>query len=225
MKITPVATLYSPYEDKFGVPRQPGLAPSVVSTILLTGPYNRQETLKGLEGFSHLWLIFGFHQVPEGQWSPTVRPPRLGGNQRVGVFASRSPFRPNGLGLSVVKLQSIDYENGQVTLSVTGADLVNGTPIYDIKPYIPFVDAVAGAQGGFVAGPPAQLPVYFSQEAEKWLSTAPPLLRLQLQEILAQDPRPAFQEDDNRLYGIRFAGHDIRFTCDGTAITVQEICL
>ncbi len=223
MNISPIATLYSPYEDKFGVPRQPGLAPSVVSTIQFEGDCNRPEAVKGLEGFSHLWLIFGFHQVNQDQWSPTVRPPRLGGNQRVGVFASRSPFRPNGLGLSVVKLESVDIEHGQVSLRVTGADLVDGTPIFDIKPYIPFVDAIANAQGGFVSGPPPQLRVHFSDLAAQQLQDSSPELRQQLIEILAQDPRPAYQDDASRIHGIRFAGHNVRFQCDATTVTVVEI--
>ncbi len=179
----------------------------------LEAPYKRPEALRGLEGFDHIWLIWGFSLNPPAE-GLTVRPPRLGGNQRVGVFASRSPFRPNGLGLSCVEMSAIDSENG--IIHVKGADLADGTPIYDIKPYVPYTDAHPGARAGFV-------------DAEAWkplkvvFSCTPGLSETEvaaLEEILAQDPRPQYQDDPSREYGLLFVGHNVRFKVDGDTLTV-----
>ena len=211
-----IARIRNDFPTKFGLPRQSGLAPSLRSKIVFEPAFRVPEALRGLEGFSHIWLIWGFSES-EG-WSPTVRPPRLGGNVRMGVFATRSPFRPNPIGLSSVRLEGIetDGENGLV-LIVAGADLMDGTPIYDIKPYLPGVDAHPEATDGFVgAHPQTLLPV----EIDPTLAAALSADQLAaLREILAQDPRPAYhagQPDSGRIYGLSYAGRDIHFTvCDG----------
>ena len=211
-----IARIQNDFPTKFGLPRQSGLAPSLHSKIVFEPAYRVPEALRGLDGFSHIWLIWGFSGNSHS-WSPTVRPPRLGGNVRMGVFATRSPFRPNPIGLSSVRLESIeaDGENGLV-LIVSGADLMDGTPIYDIKPYLPGVDAHPDATEGFV-GTHKQilLEVEVSQELAAELSE-PQLATLR--EILAQDPRPAYHvghADPNRVYGLAYAGRDIHFTVDG----------
>lgn len=204
-----IAQIRNDFATKFGLPRQAGLAPSLRSKIVFEPRFRVPEALRGIEGFSHLWLIWGFSQS-QG-WSPTVRPPRLGGNVRMGVFATRSPFRPNPLGLSCVKLETIedDPANGRV-LVVSGADLMDGTPIYDIKPYLPGVDAHPEAKGGFVEANPRQLleveiaPELAARLDEAQLAT--------LHEILAQDPRPAYHDDPDRVYGFSYAGLEIHFT-------------
>ena len=211
-----IARIHNDFPTKFGLPRQSGLAPSLRSKIVFEPAYRVPEALRGLDGFSHIWLIWGFSES-EG-WSPTVRPPRLGGNVRMGVFATRSPFRPNPIGLSSVRLEGIeaDGENGLV-LIVSGADLMDGTPIYDIKPYLPGVDAHPEASDGFVgAHPQTLLPV----EIDPTLAAALSADQLAaLREILAQDPRPAYhagQPDSGRIYGLSYAGRDIHFTvCEG----------
>ena len=210
----PVAHLYTNLSGKFGLPRQSSLAPSLRSKIVFEPAYRVPEALRGLDGFSHIWLIWGFSA---DHWSPTVRPPRLGGNVRMGVFATRSPFRPNPIGLSSVRLESIeaDGENGRV-LIVTGADLMDGTPIYDIKPYLPGVDAHPDATAGFVDEHPQNLldvevaPELAARLSDSQLAT--------LREILAQDPRPAYhaaRNDAGRIYGLSYAGFDLHFTVDG----------
>ncbi|MBQ1637992.1 MAG: tRNA (N6-threonylcarbamoyladenosine(37)-N6)-methyltransferase TrmO [Bacteroidales bacterium] len=211
-----IARIHNDFPTKFGLPRQSGLAPSLRSKIVFEPAFRVPEALRGLEGFSHIWLIWGFSES-EG-WSPTVRPPRLGGNVRMGVFATRSPFRPNPIGLSSVRLEGIetDGENGLV-LIVTGADLMDGTPIYDIKPYLPGVDAHPEATDGFVgAHPQTLLTVELDPSLTAALSAGQ---QAALREILAQDPRPAYhagQPDSGRIYGLSYAGRDIHFTvCDG----------
>jgi tRNA-Thr(GGU) m(6)t(6)A37 methyltransferase TsaA len=211
-----IARIHNDFPTKFGLPRQSGLAPSLRSKIVFEPAFRVPEALRGLEGFSHIWLIWGFSES-EG-WSPTVRPPRLGGNVRMGVFATRSPFRPNPIGLSSVRLEGIetDGENGLV-LIVTGADLMDGTPIYDIKPYLPGVDAHPEATDGFVgAHPQTLLTVELDPSLTAVLSAGQ---QAALREILAQDPRPAYhagQPDSGRIYGLCYAGRDIHFTvCDG----------
>ena len=221
-----IARIHNDFPTKFGLPRQSGLAPSLRSKIVFEPAYRVPEALRGLEGFSHIWLIWGFSDSeskrqassgPVRHWSPTVRPPRLGGNVRMGVFATRSPFRPNPLGLSSVRLEEIvkDGDNGLV-LIVSGADLMDGTPIYDIKPYLPGADAHPEATSGFVgAHPQVLLEVEIAPElaagfSDTQLST--------LREILAQDPRPAYhagQSDPDRIYGLAYADRDIHFTVDG----------
>ncbi|WP_052190661.1 tRNA (N6-threonylcarbamoyladenosine(37)-N6)-methyltransferase TrmO [Chitinibacter sp. ZOR0017] len=220
--LSPLGYLATPFADKFGIPRQPSLAPHAIGSLTLLPPYNRAECVRGLADFSHVWLSFIFHEVA-GQWSPTVRPPRLGGNAKVGVFASRSPFRPNSLGLSLVQLVDIDCSAG-VTLRFAGVDLVNDTPIVDIKPYIPFVESQPAARGGFVAGPPPQLQVYFSPQAEAQLAASSvPHLRALITEVLAQDPRPAYADDPTRLYGVRLYQYDVKWRCDGQLAMVEYL--
>ena len=211
-----IARIHNDFPTKFGLPRQSGLAPSLRSKIVFEPAFRVPAALRGLEGFSHIWLIWGFSES-EG-WSPTVRPPRLGGNVRMGVFATRSPFRPNPIGLSSVRLEGIetDGENGLV-LIVAGADLMDGTPIYDIKPYLPGVDAHPEATDGFVgAHPQTLLTVQLDPSLTAVLSAGQ---QAALREILAQDPRPAYhagQPDSGRIYGLSYAGRDIHFTvCDG----------
>lgn len=207
-----IARIHNDFPTKFGLPRQSGLAPSLRSKIVFEPAYRIAEALRGLEGFSHIWLIWGFSANQQGPgWSPTVRPPRLGGNVRMGVFATRSPFRPNPIGLSSVKLESIekDGDNGLI-LIVSGADLMDGTPIYDIKPYLPGADAHPDATDGFVgANAQVLLDVEITPELAQQLSD----FQLKtLREILAQDPRPAYHDQPDRTYGLSYAGHDIHFT-------------
>ena len=211
-----IARIHNDFPTKFGLPRQSGLAPSLRSKIVFEPAYRIPEALRGLEGFSHIWLIWGFSGNCHS-WSPTVRPPRLGGNVRMGVFATRSPFRPNPIGLSSVRLESIetDGENGLV-LIVSGADLMDGTPIYDIKPYLPGVDAHPDATEGFV-GTHKQVLLEVEISPELAAELSEPQLAT-LREILAQDPRPAYHAghaDSGRVYGLAYAGRDIHFTVDG----------
>lgn len=217
-----IARIRSEFKEKFGIPRQSGLVPQTRGVIVFEPPYRCQDALRGIEGFSHLWLLWSFSQCNETGWSPTVRPPRLGGNTRMGVFATRSPFRPNGIGLSCVTLEAVHLhtEEGPV-LVVGGADLMDGTPIYDIKPYLPFVDSHPEATGGF-AGPAREhaLRVEFP---ETLLQAVPERAREALKALLAQDPRPSYQHDPERLYGLPFAGVDVRFTVDGDTLTVRAV--
>ncbi len=204
----PVAHIRSPFAEKFGVPRQGNLAPHVESVIEFTPAYRNPDCLRGIERFSHLWLIWGFDRNGT-QWSPTVRPPRLGGNVRLGVFATRSPFRPNGLGLSVVRLLAV--ENG-VCLRVSGADMVDGTPIYDVKPYIPYADALPEASAGFTETPWEPLRVCWdcarpARAPEHWCAA--------LEETLAQDPRPAYQDDPQRHYHLILKPFEVSFRVEG----------
>ena len=209
----PIAYLRSPFVEKFGVPRQGNLAPHVISEVVFQPAYSSPECVRGLEQFSHLWLIWGFHHNESAGWHPTVRPPRLGGNTRLGVFATRSPFRPNGLGLSVVKLVSVQPG---VLLQVSGADMVDGTPIYDIKPYIPYADSVPEASAGFTRTPWRSLRVQLPAGAEeRW----PQPWLLALQETLSQDPRPAYSRDSEREYHLILAPNEVAFrVADGVAI-------
>ncbi len=223
--VTPVGIIHSPYQEKFGIPRQPALAPSAPVTLELIPPYNQPDCVRGLEDFSHVWLTFVFHDTLARGWQPLVRPPRLGGNSKVGVFASRATHRPNGLGLSLVALQGIDTRDG-VTLRLAGADLLDGTPVLDIKPYIPFVEAKPDARGGFVDGPPPQLAVSWSETARAQLQAwpqAPAWLPQLIEEVLAQDPRPAYQDDPLRRYGMRLADCNIAFSIADGQVTVLEI--
>ena len=220
MEISPIAHIQNDYTDKFAIPRQSGLT-CILSTIVFEAPYNDPNAVRGLEGFSHIWLIWGFSKSIREQPALTVRPPRLGGNERVGVFASRSPFRPNHLGLSCVKLEQIEQQNGSVTLTVSGADLMNGTPIYDIKPYVPYSDSVPDAAGGFTQSTDfPTLEVIFPDELRAPLTDAQ---QQALCEILKQDPRPAYQEDESRIYGFRFAEHEIKFKVKDSTLTVVAV--
>jgi tRNA-Thr(GGU) m(6)t(6)A37 methyltransferase TsaA len=228
-RLEPIATIRTPFREKFATPRQPGLTPTVRARVELLPGFASPEAIRGLAGFSHLWLLFLFHQNLAQGWQPTVRPPRLGGNQRVGVFASRSPFRPNSIGLSAVKLLSVDCANGQVVLEVLGADLIDGTPILDIKPYLPYSDAIPEATGGFAPqAPVAALQVEFSAGAGQQLadlSRQSPELATLLRETLALDPRPAYhrEAEDPREYGVLLDRYNVRWRVEGEKVVVLGI--
>lgn len=214
-----IAHIHSEFPTKFGIPRQSGLAESLRAEIVFEEKYRNPDALRGIEGFSHLWLIWEFSQAKRSNWSPTVRPPRLGGNERMGVFATRSPFRPNPIGLSCVKLEQVRQE--EMILVVSGADLMDGTPIFDIKPYLPYADSHPEAIGGFANSmPEAQLQVECRSEL---LEKLPSLQRRALLEVLSQDPRPSYQEDPERVYGMAFAGFDVRFRIAENCLTVLEL--
>lgn len=222
MELNVIARIRGELPTKFGIPRQSGLAASLRSEIVFTPDYRNDDALRGLEGFSHLWLIWEFSEAVRKDWSPTVRPPRLGGNTRLGVFATRSPFRPNPLGLSCVKLEEIRHgtKDGTV-LIVSGADLMDGTPIYDIKPYLPYADCRPEASGGFAAdAPQARLTVNCP---DRLLSLLPAEQQAALTEILSLDPRPSYQNDPDRVYGMRFAGFELHFTVCGDILTVTDM--
>lgn len=218
-----IAHIYNDMTTKFGLPRQSLANSSLRGKIVFEEEYRVAEALRGIEKFSHLWLIWCFSETVRDQWSPTVRPPRLGGNTRVGVFATRSPFRPNPIGLSCVHLEAVvkDGDNGLV-LIVSGADLMNGTPIYDIKPYLPGVDSHPEARDEFVGGnPQTLLTVEFAEGALENLASRLNNIQIEaLKEILAQDPRPAYQDAPERVYGLFYAGEDIHFRVNGTVLTV-----
>ncbi|MBR5094572.1 MAG: tRNA (N6-threonylcarbamoyladenosine(37)-N6)-methyltransferase TrmO [Oscillospiraceae bacterium] len=221
--LRPVARYRGDLPEKFGVPRQAGVVPALEGRVIFEPAYRDPEALRGIEGFSHLWLIWQFSEAvrPEGDWSPTVRPPRLGGNVRMGVFATRSPFRPNSLGLSCVRLLAVerDPELGTV-LRIGGADLMDGTPIFDIKPYIPYADCHPEALSGFAPDPGATLLVDIPPELE---ARIPEEKRQALRGVLANDPRPRYQNDPARIYGLRFGEQDVKFTVDGGALTVVDV--
>ena len=222
VQIQVIARMKSDFPSKFGIPRQSGLVESLRSTIVFEPAFRNPDALRGIEGYSHLWLIWQFSEAVRQQWSPTVRPPRLGGNARMGVFATRSPFRPNNLGLSSVKLLGVEQtkEYGTV-LHVGGADLMDGTPIFDIKPYIPYGDCHPNATGGFTdtAGD-FLLEVKISDEL---LQKLPQDKRQAAVEVLSHDPRPSYQRKPDRVYGLSFAGFDIRFTVNKSTLTVVDI--
>ena len=212
----PVAHIESDFAEKFGIPRQSGLVDALRARVVFEPPYRDPSALRGIEQFSHIWLLWQFTQAMRAGWSPTVRPPRLGGNTRVGVFATRSPFRPNPIGLSCVRLERVEQDpaRGPVLL-VRGADLLDGTPIYDIKPYLPYVDSHPEAAGGFSAATAdRQLAVEFPPAL---LALVPPDKREALLGVLAQDPRPGYQHDPGRVYAMGFAGLTVRFTVDDAA--------
>ena len=218
----PVARIRSEFPAKFGVPRQAGLVEGLLASVVFEPPYRAAEALRGIEGFSHLWLIWEFSQNKKTGWSPTVRPPRLGGNQRVGVFATRSPFRPNPLGLSCVKLEKVELStpDGPV-LWVSGADLVDGTPVLDIKPYLPYADCRPEAVGGFAGeAPEGRLAVDIPQPL---LSRVPEERREALMGVLSLDPRPPYQDDPDRVYGFGFAGLEVRFRVRDGVLTVVDV--
>ena len=216
MKI--IARIRNDYDEKFGVPRQSGLAEEVISGIVFEPEYRAEEALRGIEDFSHLWLIWAFDRNEREDWSPTVRPPRLGGNTRVGVFATRSPFRPNSIGLSCVRLVGTEKTREGIVLKVAGADLVNGTPIYDIKPYIPYTDCRPEATGGFTdRTEKRRVRVRIPEENTPGLAAEE---RRKLEAVLREDPRPAYQEDPERVYGFSFGGRNIRFRVRDGVLTV-----
>lgn len=221
-KITPIAHIRTDFSTKFGIPRQSGLVKELEGKIVFEPEFRSMEALRGLEAFSHIWLIWEFSQAGKDEWSPTVRPPRLGGNQRMGVFATRSPFRPNPIGLSCVELKGIEQDGklGPV-LHVLGADLMDLTPVLDIKPYVPLADSHPEASGGFSdAVQDYGLEVCFP---EKWLNLIPREKRAALIGALRQDPRPAYQNDPDRIYGFAFAGFEIRFQVKEQMLTVCEV--
>ena len=217
-----IARIHSDFPTKFGIPRQSGLADALVSQIVFEPDYRNPDCLRGIDGWSHLWLIWCFDRIPDGQWAPTVAPPKLGGKLRVGVFATRSPFRPNPIGLSSVKLVKADLHTKEgPILFVAGADLADGTPIFDIKPYLPYADSHPDAIDAFAESRNAEpLEVVFP---EALLSKIPEEKRAGLFQTLRQNPRPGYQHDPSRRYGFNFAGFDVRFTIDGDTLTVVEI--
>ena len=222
MDMRPIAYIRSDFSGKFGIPRQSGLVKELTAAVVFEPAYRDVSACRGLEGFSHIWLIWEFSQARGKEWSPTVRPPRLGGNKRVGVFATRSPFRPNPIGLSCVRLLAVSQDSalGPV-LDVAGADLLDGTPIYDIKPYLPYADCKPEAAGGFAAAPKeADLEVDCPPEL---LEALPEEKRPALLAVLAQDPRPQYQDDPNRVYGMTFAGLEVKFQVDGKRLTITQI--
>lgn len=217
-----IARVHTAFSEKFGIPRQSGLAPSLRARIVFEPAFRRPEALRGLEGFSHIWLIWQFSEAVRDTWQPTVRPPRLGGNARMGVFATRSPFRPNAIGLSAVKLEGIEWDapDGPV-LIVSGADLLDGTPLFDIKPYIPFADCLPEAVGGFAAERPEGL--LQVSLPEQIAASLPAGVADMLREVLACDPRPSYQHDPERIYGMAFGGYNVTFTVDGDTLTVINV--
>ena len=222
MEITPIAYIHSDLKEKFGIPRQSGLVESLRAEVVFAPAYRVTEAVRGLEDFSHIWLIWEFSQTRRETWSPTVRPPRLGGNKRLGVFATRSPFRPNSLGLSAVRLERVEPDTPQgPVLHVSGADLLDGTPIYDVKPYIPYADAIPGASGGFTDRVDRALLAL--ECPPEMLERVPPEKREALLALLAQDPRPSYQDDPGRVYGMAFAEVQVRFTASGGKLRVVEI--
>ncbi|CAM2908630.1 tRNA (N6-threonylcarbamoyladenosine(37)-N6)-methyltransferase TrmO [Vibrio rarus] len=225
--ISPVGTIHTPYKEKFAIPRQPSLAPSVITELHLSGAANTEAAVRELEQFSHLWLLFLFDQNLQAGWKPTVRPPRLGGNERVGVFASRSTFRPNGIGMSAVKLLGVEQKQGQVIIKLGNVDLVDGTPIIDIKPYIPYSDSIAEAQGGYADSAPISMPVHFTAEANSVLNKHPDhsYRKQALSEILSQDPRPAYKKGktDSKVYAASLFDWNVSFCADDKGIHVLNI--
>ncbi len=220
MKI--IARIENDYTSKFGIPRQSGLVDEVISKVIFEKEYRNPDSLRGIDGYSHLWLLWGFSENKKTDWSPTVRPPRLGGNKRMGVFATRSPFRPNPIGLSSVKLERVekDGKNGDV-LIVSGADLLRGTPIYDIKPYIAFTDSHPDAHCGFsedVAGNSLTV-----ETDGAFSELIPGKYQMAVKKILENDPRPAYQDSADRVYGFEFAGMDIRFTAESGRVRVISV--
>lgn len=217
-----IARIHSDFAGKFGVPRQSGLVEALEARVVFEPEYRNSAALRGLEGFSHIWLVWVFDQAVRAEWSPTVRPPRLGGNARLGVFATRSPFRPNPIALSAVTLAGMEetQEWGTV-LRVRGADLMDGTPILDIKPYLPYADCRPEAVGGFASAPAGET-LAVECLPELW-EKVPPQRREALRAVLALDPRPRYQEDPERVYGFGFAGLEVRFSVEGGVLRVREI--
>lgn len=218
LTLTPVAITRSCFQDKFGVPRQPGLTRHAHADLIIQSPFDREDAFRGLESASHIWLTFQFHEAVRAEWRPVVRPPRLGGNKKIGVFASRSPFRPNSLGLSVVKNEGLVRKNGDLVLRISNHDLIEGTPILDIKPYLPFSDSVPEASLGWAESPPTdKLPVAFSREADEQLRALPdadyPDFRALIEDVVSYDPRPSFRRgrDEERIYGANLYDRNVRF--------------
>lgn len=223
-----IGFIRSPYKQKFAIPRQPGLIAEACGELVLSPPYADDAIVRGIDSFSHLWLVFVFHETAEKGWSPLVRPPRLGGNAKKGVFATRATFRPNPIGLSVVKLEGVVRKNGQLILQISGLDLLDGTPILDIKPYLPYADAIPTADAGFAdTAPHTAMTVSFSAQAAEFCQqqTAYPQLQLLIEKVLKQDPRPSYkkQRDGQQQYGMSLYQFNIKWSVDGEHNHVTEI--
>ena len=217
----PIARIHSDFATKFGIPRQSGVVGRLQAEIIFEPEFRSRDAVRGLEAFSHIWLIWEFSENVRADWSPTVRPPRLGGNMRMGVFATRSPFRPNPIGLSCVRLEDITFSDARgPVLHVAGADLMDGTPIYDIKPYLPYADAHPEALGGFAPSPKETIEVKSPPEL---LQKLPEGQREALLGVLAQDPRPQYQNDPERVYGMSFGGWDVKFRVKDGVLTVLSL--
>lgn len=228
MEMSPIAFIRTPYKEKFAVPRQPGIVDAIKGQIEFISPYNDRNILRGIEQFSHLWLIFQFHQTAEHGWKPLVRPPRMGGNEKLGVFATRSTFRPNAIGMSVVSRGEMRFDNGQLTLEVSGMDLVDGTPIVDIKPYLPYVDAIPDATAGFAQSTPAQKPVIWSETARKdceRMGVEKNGKARAIEAVLSQDPRPAYkaETEDEKVYGMRLWDMNIKWQYKDEVIQILSL--
>ncbi len=230
---SPIGYVRSPYKEKFGIPRQPNLVTEARATLELVAPFNQPESVRGLEGFSHIWVIFVFHATAAQGWKPTVRPPRLGGNARLGVFATRSTFRPNPLGLSVAQLCGIQQQGSKITLTLAGVDLLDGTPVLDIKPYLPYADALYQASAGFAADAPqalqgnVQFSVLAGQQCAQQQQRLNTNVRLLIEQILHQDPRPSYRHGlaDERVYAMRLYDFDLRWRYTPTGIEVLELAV
>ncbi|QHI68620.1 tRNA (N6-threonylcarbamoyladenosine(37)-N6)-methyltransferase TrmO [Tichowtungia aerotolerans] len=221
MNIEPIGIIHSCFEEKFGIPRQAGLIKSATAALELLPPYNVQEALRGIEEFSHLWIVFAFHESITTTFQPTVRPPRLGGNTRIGVFATRSPFRPNPIGLSVVELKHVTG----TTLQLSGGDFLDGTPVLDIKPYIPYADSIPNANGAFAnAAPLPENTVIFQPEADAVFQTLEKEQQQLIRDVLSYNPRPAYQVNDpDRIFGTTLCDYHVQWKQDKTLITVMSL--
>ena len=227
-QLTAVGHIQSPYKQKFAIPRQPRLVPEAKAKLVFSSDFNREEFVRGLDEFSHIWLLFRFHETADKGYSAMVRPPRLGGNERKGVFATRATFRPNAIGMSAVKLEGIEYKNGQLSLLLSGIDLLDGTPILDIKPYLPYSDAMTDATAGFAdTRPETDMSVEFSEEALAFIAkqTEQPELKAFISNVLKQDPRPAYkkQRDSEQSYGMTLYNFNIRWQVQVNHNTVTSI--
>ncbi|WP_105168345.1 tRNA (N6-threonylcarbamoyladenosine(37)-N6)-methyltransferase TrmO [Pseudoalteromonas sp. T1lg23B] len=227
-QIQPIGFIQSPYKQKFAIPRQPRLVPQARAKLVFCEDFSREEFVRGIEEFTHLWLLFRFHETADKGYSALVRPPRLGGNERKGVFATRATFRPNGIGMSAVKLEGVEYKNGQLALLLSGIDLLDGTPIVDIKPYLPYSDAMIDASAGFAdTRPETLMTVSFSEQAEQFIArqTRYPELKEFIINVLKQDPRPAYkkQKQHTQFYGMSLYEFNIRWQVDGEHNQVIEI--
>lgn len=225
--IDPIGFIESPYKEKFAVPRQPRLVPAATARVKLVGSANTPESVRGLAQFSHVWLLFLFDQNLAAGWKPTVRPPRLGGNERMGVFATRSTFRPNGIGMSAVEIKGISKQGEHVYLELGSVDLVDGTPIIDIKPYIPYSDSIPDAVGGYAEAEPERSPVIFSNEANAVLATRVngAMEKQVIEQVLAQDPRPAYKKNkpDEKEYAVNLFDMNVKFSVQEKIVTVSRI--
>jgi len=228
--LSPIGLVHSPFKEKFAIPRQPGLVPEARGVIELSSPYDDPLAVRGLDGFSHIWVIFMFHEIPEQSWKPTVRPPRLGGNNRVGVFASRSPFRPNAIGQSVVELDKIEIQSGRARLHVSGIDMLDQTPVLDIKPYLPYSDCILSAAAGYAGVPPEKkMQVEFSERAARQCGELTHEHCADVQALVVQllqnDPRPAYRaEKPGKIaYGFRLYNFDVKCLVEGNMVRVDAL--